>query len=233
MEELIQIRERYQRRETSPRRGRYSYFNPDILFMVQVRQRKLLELLKRHGFEHLKDKYILEIGCGGGGWLRDFVQWGADPDRLYGIDLLENRIRVAQRLSPNFHYAVENAEHLGFGDQFFDLVLLATCLTSVLDTAVRSHIAQESLRVLRHGGIVVWYDFRCNNPSNPDVKGIGRKEIRNLFGNLQYDFSLVTLAPPIARVVAPVSWLACELLAKLHFLKTHYLVIIKKTSARC
>jgi hypothetical protein len=42
----------------------------------------------------------------------------------------------------------------------------------------------------------------------------------------------VTLAPPIARRLVPLSWMAAMALEKLSMLNTHYLGIIRKTSAR-
>ncbi|MGH7968381.1 MAG: hypothetical protein ACREIC_06590, partial [Limisphaerales bacterium] len=68
-----------------------------------------------------------------------------------------------------------------------------------------------------------------DNPRNPDVKGIKKKEIRQLFGDCTCDFTLVTLAPPITRLLAPISWLGCEVLSKMPFLNTHYLVVVRKS----
>lgn len=191
----------------------------------------MLAVLKDHGCEPLEGKTILEIGCGNGDWVRDFVQWGATPDKVYGVDLLGDRIRAAQRLNPNIHYVTANAEALDFPDDQFDIVIFATCLTSVQDGEMKQRIAREALRVLRSDGMILWYDFRFDNPWNPDVKGIRKKEIMEMFGNCSYCFHLVTLLPPLARALAPTSWLACEILARIPFLKTHYLVVMKKGGA--
>ncbi|NLG19705.1 MAG: class I SAM-dependent methyltransferase, partial [Fibrobacter sp.] len=96
MEETEAIRQRYERRKQLPENTRYSYFNKGNLFIVQEKQRKLLDLLHRQGFRSLKEMKILEVGCGNGGWLRDFVQWGAHSENLYGIDLLKDRIEEAK-----------------------------------------------------------------------------------------------------------------------------------------
>ena len=228
MNEAALVKERYERRKTTEKKDLYSDFNPAALFVFQERQRKVLALLKRYGCEELKSKRILEIGCGEGRWLRDLIQWGATPDQLYGIDLLDYRITVAQDLNPNIHYATANAEQLDFPDKHFDIVLLATCLTSILDLEMRRRVTAEALRVLRDKGMVLWYDFRYDNPRNPDVKGINKREIIELFRSCTCHFTSVTLAPPIARLLAPISWLSCEMLAKMPFLKTHYLVVVTK-----
>jgi len=232
MEETEAIRQRYERRKQLPENTRYSYFNKGNLFIVQEKQRKLLDLLHRQGFRSLKEMKILEVGCGNGGWLRDFVQWGAHSENLYGIDLLKDRIEEAKKINPNFNFLCANAEKLDFDDKSFDIVIVATCFTSILDAKMKKNIAREILRVVKIGGIILWYDFRFDNPWNPDVKGIEKKEIKELFGDCDYNFNLTTLLPPLTRRLAPLSLLACELLAKIPFLKTHYLVVIKKKQSK-
>lgn len=228
MDEIEEIRKRYEKRKSLPEKSRYSYFNSGNLFIIQGREKKILELLNKYGMNHLGDKKILDIGCGTGGWLRDFIQWGARPENLYGIDLLEDRIEEARKISPNINFICGNAEKLDFPDNNFDIVLQATCFTSIFDLEMKKNIAKEMLRTLKDEGIILWYDFRYNNPKNPDVKGIEIKEIRELFPNCQYDFNLITLAPPLVRRLAPQNWLLCEILGKIPLLRTHYLVIIKK-----
>ena len=51
---------------------------------------------------------------------------------------------------------------------------------------------------MKPDGIILWYDFIYNNPSNPDVKRVSKKEIINLFSGVDnIQFYKVTLAPPI------------------------------------
>ncbi len=69
-----------------------------------------------------------------------------------------------------------------------------------------------------------------NNPRNPDVRGVKKSEISFLFPGCTIDIKRVTLAPPISRILAPYSWMACYLLEKLKLLNTHYLGIIRKAS---
>ena len=47
--------------------------------MMQQCERRLLVLLSRCGFEELQFKTTLEVGCGTGHWLREFVKWGSAP----------------------------------------------------------------------------------------------------------------------------------------------------------
>ena len=51
--------------------------------------------------------------------------------------------------------------------------------------------------MVKHDGIVLWYDFKFNNPWNNDVEGVNRKEIKQLFPFAKsINFYNVTLAPP-------------------------------------
>lgn len=227
MNEVEKIKERYERRKKLPE-DFYSIFKPGNLFIFQERERKILELFRKYKVHDLQDKKILDVGRGKGGWLRDFIRYGAKPENLYGIDLLEEFIKEARQMSPNINFICGNAENLDFPTKNFDIILQSTCFTSIFDLEMKKNIAKEMLRVLKDNGIILWHDFRYNNPHNPDVKGIERKEIRELFPNCRYDFNLITLAPPLVRRLAPLGWFLCEVLGKIPFLRTHYLVIIRK-----
>jgi ubiquinone/menaquinone biosynthesis C-methylase UbiE len=93
---------------------------------------------------------------------------------------------------------------------------------------MKQRIAKEMLRVLKPLGIILWYDFHMNNPRNPDVRGVKKKEIYELFPDCDIRLKRVTLAPPLARAIAPYSWLACYILEKIPLLRTHYLGVIRK-----
>ena len=89
------IRAAYARRRQD---GRYAWSNLGHLFMMQDIERRLRRLLAREAVLPLEDKRILEIGCGTGYWLREFVRWGADPAAVAGVDLLADRVAAARRL---------------------------------------------------------------------------------------------------------------------------------------
>ena len=226
--EEARIREAYARRKASSRG--YSWFESGHVFMVQEIERRMLNVLKRHGMAPLTDKQILEIGCGNGHWLREFIKWGARPENLAGVDLLPERIAQACRLSPpGIHLRCGSAAELDFADASFDIVLQATVFTSILDGALKKRIAAEMVRVLKPKGVVLWYDFRVNNPRNPDVRGIGKDEIGELFSGCHIRLKRITLAPPVLRAVAPYSWLGSYLLSAIPLACSHYLGAIRNT----
>lgn len=227
MSEIERIREAYGRRAEAGADGRYSLLDPANLYLYQRRDRVMLAMLRRHGFAPITGLRVVDVGCGDGGLLRDFVRYGAEPRDLSGIDLLPERIDTARRLSPAIYYSASNVESLPYPDNAFDLALQFTLMSSVLDDEMRRAIASETLRVLRPGGAIVWYDFIWN-PRNADVRGIGLREIRALYGGCRVDARRVTLAPPVSRRLARVSWTACRLLELAPFLCSHYLAVIQK-----
>jgi SAM-dependent methyltransferase len=223
------IREAYARRDAEQRD---SWFNPGHLFMVQERERAVLQLLERNGFGRLDSTQVIEIGCGGRTWLRDFVKWGARPDHLTGVDLLPDRIAEARRTCPpGVTLLCANAAALEFADASFDIVLQATMFTSILDAALRRAVAAEMMRLVRPDGLMLWYDYHVDNPRNRDVRGVPKREIVELFPGCGIELRRVTLAPPIARAVAPYAHWACHLLQAVPLLRTHYLGVIRKGAA--
>jgi len=196
--------------------------------MVQQLERELIRSFRRHRVNPLYDKKILDIGCGTAWPLRELIKYGSRPENLSGIDLLPNAIEAAKRISPNIDFRCGNAEALPFDDKSFDIVTQFTMFTSILEDRIKRKSANEMLRVVKPSGIILWYDYFISKPTNPDVKGIGKREIIRLFPNCTFDFNKVTLAPPIARTLAPYSFLLCYLLEKIPWLRTHYLVVVRK-----
>lgn len=228
MDEITRIKTAYAKRDSGGKKSLYSVFNPDSLFISQQREKALISLLKRHGMTDLSDKKILEIGCGKGNVLRDFISYGARPENCYGIDLLPDRIEEAVRLSPNINFRCCSAENIICGDGELDMVLVFTVFTSILDRSMKKRIAHEVLRTLKPGGVIIWYDYHMDNPYNPDVRGVKKKEIYDLFPGCEIHLKRVTLAPPLARAISPVSVILAQIAEKVPLLCTHYIGIIRK-----
>lgn len=204
----------------------YSWSNPAQLFSIQQRQRTVLYSLRRLGFTDLANKRILEIGCGSGGVLGEFVCYGASPYNLYGLDLLPNRLKDAKCRLPGSHFVHADGSCMPFPPQSFDLVLQYTAISSVLDPDLRRMICAEMLRILKPNGLILSYDFWLN-PINKQTRGLPLSEIRRSFPGCNIDYRRITLAPPITRRLAAFSWSACMLLESLKIFNTHFLVVIR------
>ena len=226
MSEIDRIRKAYDRRRSLGLDERYSLLDPANLYLFQRRERALLALLRQQEL-HLTKVRVLDIGCGSGEVLNDLVRYGADPTLLCGVDLLPERIERARQRNPGISFSIANAERLPHKDGTFDVCLAFTLLSSVLDRDARTRIASESLRVLRPRGLVILYDFIWN-PTNHDVSGLRLGEVRRLFPACELTPRRITLAPPLSRRLASISWTLCRVLETAPFLCSHYLVAIRK-----
>ena len=97
---------------------------------------------------------ILEVGVGTGISLPDYAR----TNRLVGVDLSEPMLRKAQeRVAENGLHNVEalavmDAEHLGFADGLFDVIVAQYVITAVPDPEAT---LDEFARVLKPGGEIV------------------------------------------------------------------------------
>lgn len=227
-QELDAIAERYARRAQIGA-DRYNRLNPAVHAMVQERQTALLRLLARQGIHDLSARKVLEVGCGSGANLQELMQLGAAPENLVGNELLPDRLEVARaRLPQAVALHAGDATQLGFGDASFDIVYQSTVFSSILDDGLQERLAAAMWRWARPGGGVLWYDFTFDNPRNPDVRGVKVARIRQLFPEGRLTVRRVTLAPPIARRVAPVHPSLYGVFNALPFLRTHVLCWIEK-----
>jgi SAM-dependent methyltransferase len=204
----------------------YSVFNPSYLFMWQQRQRSLIQLLSKTEINSLPHKKILEVGCGSGRVLTEFLSLGAKPELLFGIDLLLDRVSEAHQLLPGSGIACADGQNLPFPEQTFDLIIQYTVFSSILDPGIKVRVATNMLRLLKPNSFILWYDFWLN-PTNQQTRGIHPVEIRRLFPNCAYEFHKITLAPPLARRIVPFSWSLALFLESLKIFNTHYLAVIR------
>jgi ubiquinone/menaquinone biosynthesis C-methylase UbiE len=227
LDELKRLRAEYKNREQRlANKSIYSLFNIGYLFMIQQRQRDTLSLLCKLGFSNLKSQRILEVGCGRGGVLLEYLQYGIKASWLHGCDLLEDRLNDAHTILPHLPLICADGQNLPYQAQSFDIELQYTVFSSILDNRVKTNLAKEMLRTLKPSGLILWYDFWFN-PTNPQAHGIRPTEIRRLFPGCQYTFRKITLAPPLARYIVPLSWGLAHLMESLQVFNSHYLAIIR------
>jgi ubiquinone/menaquinone biosynthesis C-methylase UbiE len=175
----------------------------------------------------------LDVGCGRGMWLRQLEAWGVPRAGLAGIDLSAERIdaallALADQGVGGADLRVGDASRLPWPARSFELVIQSTVFTSILDPSMRRAVAAEMLRVVTDAGAILWYDFRVNNPRNPHVRGIGPREIRELFPGCRIELRRATLAPPLARLVVPLSAALARALEAAKVLNTHDMALIRK-----
>jgi len=226
-DEASRVAERYARRQVG---DRYSLLRPEVWQTVQERQRAMLKLFTCHGLRDLSALRLLEVGCGQGGNLLELLRLGFAPEHLTGIELLSERIAQARHCLPaalRLHEGDALQAPIAAASQ--DIVFAATVFSSLLDDAFQQQLAAAMWRWVKPGGAVLWYDFTVDNPRNPDVRGVPRGRVRALFPHAEgMAFLRVTLAPPIARCVAPLHPALYTLFNTIPALRTHVLAWIAK-----
>ncbi len=227
-QEETRIRSVYAGRDHSGKPSLYRWHRDEVLLNQYRFQEAAAFLLRTDGLTELSQLEMLDVGCGVGGWLRKLLEWGASANRLHGIDLLQDRIDNARCLSSGIDFQVASGYELPFPDSSMDLISAHTVFSSIVDTEHRKSLAEEMVRVLRPGGRILIYDYRISDPRNRDTVGIRTYEIRRLFPGRSLRVRSLTLAPPIARRIAPVSPLLCQLLERcIPFLRTHLFCLLR------
>lgn len=228
-EESSRIERVYSLREKEIDRELYAPWQAAENLMVSERKRVAAELLFKAGKFPKKNDKCLEIGYGRLGWLSDLISWGIDERNLHGIELNAERAACAQQALPVADLRIGDATNLPWEDETFDFTVMSTVFSSVLSDEIRLLIAGEIRRVLRSGGVLIWYDLAVNNPKNNDVIGIGSQKLSQLFDGFEIILKSVTLAPPLARFIAPKSFALAAALSAIPFLRTHKVgILIKK-----
>lgn len=228
MNDRDRLRLEYARRAQDPRyREWYSTTNAANRFIEQDRDAAVQALLSDFRRSASPGARILDAGCGTGHELYKWRDTFAES-QLYGIDLLPERVQNGRAQYPALPLLCGDASAFPFARDTFDLVMQFTVFSSILDNALRQRIASEMLRVLKPSGAILWYDYWFN-PTNPQTRGITLRELRTLYPGCALEVKRITLAPPLARTLAPVSPTACAWLNRIPVLRTHYLVRITPT----
>jgi SAM-dependent methyltransferase len=230
VDEAAAVRSRYARRHIDAQR--YSLLDPAVLLATQERQRAIAALLRVLDLGQVDDLRLLEVGCGTGMNLVEFLRMGFRPENLQGVELLASSVERARAVLPASLRIIEgDATALTPGavqSASHDIVYQATVFSSLLDDAFQQRLADEMWSWVRPGGGILWYDFTVDNPRNADVRGVPVRRIKELFPEGVTRVRRITLAPPIARTVCRVHGALYPLLNACAWLRTHVLVWIAK-----
>ena len=99
---------------------------------------------------NLEDKKILDIGCGPGIHLREYIVRGAEG---FGIDVSSEMIKLPKEHCVGVYFNAGSAYNLEFEDAFFDVVTASFVLDHVKDL---SKAVKEVKRVLKENGLFIF-----------------------------------------------------------------------------
>lgn len=226
--EQERIRSVYQAWHGGANLAPYAWHRREVMDQWAAQCRVAGTLLARTVGTDLSGLRIADVGCGSGGFLRQLISWGARPDNLTGTEYQEDRLaqaRLATAQGVSWHLG--DLDVLPSGSQ--DLVIANTVFSSILDELARVALAGEMWRTLKPGGWCMIFDFRYNNPSNPNVRKVGRSQLQRYWPSDTHRYRTLLLAPPIGRRLARAPRLLSELLVSLlPLLRTHFIYIARK-----
>ncbi len=138
----------------------------------------------------------------GGAWRYD---WG-NPAYVFMMHDVERRVLAALRRSRLWPLGARRILDVGCGTGYWLQRLIAW-------GAQPQHAA----------GIDLLRDRVCK-----DIRPVKAAGIRRLFPGCSVELDRVTLATPVTRLVAPLSWTLCALLNLVPPMRTHYLGVIRR-----
>ena len=226
--ERERIKDVYRRWHGGAALDRYAWHRPDILQQVAARSRVFAALLCDTVGGDLSGLRVLDVGCGSGGFLRQLIDWGADPARLTGTELQQDRLDQARRVTAgNVQWRLGTLDTMGL--RGFDLVSAQTVFSSILDPALRRELADQMWRALRPGGWCLVFDFRYDNPRNRNVRKLTRAELDGFWPGTSSRYRSLLLAPPLHRLLAHGPWMVSDLLAAVAPpLRSHFMYMVQK-----
>ncbi|MCE9637655.1 MAG: sugar transferase [Planctomycetes bacterium] len=231
----------YARRDADPATApRDDAADPGHAWLVANRERRLRRLLGAEEVHTLGEGPHLDVGCGRGSSAPLLRALGA-RGRIVGIDSLAARLAAAVPDGESYAATTASSDHISstatlarlcgdasrlpFRSRASGSALLATIASSIADPELRRRAAREAVRVLRPGGVALWYDLRMRGRT---TTAISAPAVRCLFPGCRVTTARAGLIPPLARAAARISPRLCDLLAALPPLRSHLVAVIRR-----
>jgi SAM-dependent methyltransferase len=165
--------------------------------------REMARALRERGILSLRGRRVLDVGCGIGRHVRIYLDYGAEPDNVCGIEIRRSAVDQARQLAPNLRFELFDGLHIPFDDGSFDLVTQYVCFSSVLSRELRVHLAADMWRVVRPGGYIFWWDTLATQGPSAQERGHAIN-LDELFPGLARADALVSLVPGPDECVRPI-----------------------------
>ena len=117
-------------------------------------QREIDALMRSCGLHHGDHGKVLDFGCGAGRLSRALLPYFGE---VYGVDISEEMIRLAQEATPAAKFVLNTVENLRiFDDNFFDFVYSNIVLQHQRTKEIARSYIREFVRIVRPGGTAVF-----------------------------------------------------------------------------
>lgn len=166
----------------------------------------LKTLLKKLNFDisQLKNKKVLDMGCGSGRFSVAFARLG--PKQVYGVDLGDHGLKIGNKLSKKFNlknliFKKSSVLSLPFKNNYFDFVF---CKGVLHHTGNLKKALNEFVRVINVNGYGYLYLY-----GKGGIFWYSRKKMRKIMKNIPYEFTMNVLklyGMPAERTVFVDSW---------------------------
>lgn len=158
--------------------GSKSYHNEAYIYerfsQLEDTPSKILDFLKRV----VKEKYILDLGCGTGKYL---IPLAPLAKVYWGLDISEDQLRIAELKSKangldNVRFLCSSAESINLPDESRDVVISTWVLGTILDEKRREKATKEAERVLKRNGKIflvendIGGEFEAIRGRYPDIR---------------------------------------------------------------
>lgn len=101
----------------------------------------------------VKDKVILDLGCGTGKFMQKFYK---ETKKYYGLDLSSEQLNIAKEKinSNNVEFICCSAEDIPLSDNSVDIIISTWVLGTILEEDRRNKVLEEMKRVLTKNGSI-------------------------------------------------------------------------------
>jgi SAM-dependent methyltransferase len=122
--------------------SRHSALLPEIYMPTQELERALIRWIRECEIRPLGQKRLLEVGCGSGSNLLEFLRLGFQPENLVGNEFVTARANIARRRLPSpIPICVGNAAELQLDDGSFDILFQSDVLSTIFDLDLQPQVA--------------------------------------------------------------------------------------------
>lgn len=216
------------------RKGTYRndlLYNPEVLLQYMAYDISIISALRLINIKRETAK-ILDVGCGEGWSLINFIRLKFNPVNLFGIDIMDELVVRAKERFPNINFLCGDASCMAFPNNSFDVVTESTMFMQITDQKLSHKIAKEILRVVNDNGYIILADWRYSSPWD-NYMALSKKRICALFGvgtkTIIYSYNKGMIIPPVGRFVSkrfPCLYLAIQ--KCLPFLVGQMAIVLKK-----